>query len=131
LFDLFLTQNMCSIEYRTSVRQGRAGRSPAGPIGRKEKTMARTNQLSVRLSLLLVAVVAAFLLIGGAGADAGTPPVPSVERGVRSGATRSARPAEHTAPGGDVRGPIDAIMRTTGMATGSLRPGQVLLIPRG
>ncbi|HLV89672.1 MAG: LysM peptidoglycan-binding domain-containing protein [Acidimicrobiales bacterium] len=93
--------------------------------------MARTNQLSVRLSLLLVAVVAAFLLIGGAGADAGTPPVPPVEHVVRSGDTLWAIAAEHTAPGGDVRVTIDAIMRTTGMANSSLRPGQVLLIPRG
>ncbi|HEX6946351.1 MAG TPA: LysM peptidoglycan-binding domain-containing protein [Acidimicrobiia bacterium] len=93
--------------------------------------MARTNQLSVRLSLLLVAVVAAFLLIGGAGADAETPPVPPIEHVVRSGDTLWAIASAHTEPGGDVRVTIEEITRASGLSDSSLRPGQVLLIPRG
>ena len=92
--------------------------------------MARTNQLSVRLSLLLVAVVAAFLLIGGAGADAGTPPTPPIEHVVRSGDTLWAVAAAHTDPGEDVRVMVEAIKRATGIRASSLRPGQVLLIPQ-
>ena len=92
--------------------------------------MARTNQLSVRLSLLLVAVVAAFLLIGGAGADAETPPVPPIEHVVRSGDTLWAVAATHTAPGDDVRVMVEAIKRATGIQDSALRPGQVLLIPQ-
>ena len=92
--------------------------------------MARTNQLSVRLSLLLVAVVAAFLLVGGAGADAGTPPVPPVEHVVRSGDTLWAVASAHTEPGEDVRVMVEAIKRATGIRDSSLRPGQILLIPQ-
>lgn len=90
--------------------------------------MVRINQLSVRLSLLLVAVVAAFLLIGGA-ADAGTPPQPPSEYVVRSGDTLWGVAERHTVPGGDVRVAVEAIKRTTGLADSSLRPGQILLIP--
>lgn len=91
---------------------------------------ARINQLSVRLSMLLVAVVVAFLLVGGAGADAGTPPVPPHEYVVRSGDTLWAVAARHTSAGADVRVMIGQIMNATGLTSSSLRPGQVLLIPQ-
>lgn len=90
---------------------------------------ARTNQLSVRLSMLVVAVAVAFLLVGGAGADAGTPPTPPQEYVVKSGDTLWDVAARHTAPGGDVRVVIGRIMDATGLTASSLRPGQVLLIP--
>lgn len=91
---------------------------------------ARINQLSVRLSMLLVAVAVAFLLVGGAGADAGTPSVPPHEYVVKNGDTLWAVAAQHTAPGGDVRVVIGRIMDATGLANSSLRPGQVLFIPQ-
>ncbi len=92
-------------------------------------TKARINQLSVRLSMLLVAIAAAFLLVGGAGADAGTPPTPPQEYVVESGDTLWEVAARHTAPGDDVRVVIGQIKAASGIATSSLRPGQVLLIP--
>jgi Tfp pilus assembly protein FimV len=92
--------------------------------------MARITQLSVRLSLLLVAVVAAFLLIGGAGADAGTPPQPPIEHVVRSGDTLWALAATHTEAGEDVRVMVEAIKRSSGLANSTIRPGQVLYIPQ-
>jgi LysM repeat protein len=94
------------------------------------ETNARINQLSVRLSMLLVAFVVTFLLVGGAGADAGTPPVPAQQYVVEGGDTLWAVAAKHTAPGGDVRVVISRIMEATGLGNSSLRPGQVLLIPQ-
>ncbi|MFO7299974.1 MAG: LysM peptidoglycan-binding domain-containing protein [Actinomycetes bacterium] len=103
----------------------------AGPIGRKEEKMVRIDQLSVRLSLLLVAVVTAFLLIGGADAGAETPGLPPITHVVESGDTLWSIAAAHTEPGADVRVTIDEIMEASGLATSTIHPGQVLLIPQG
>lgn len=91
-------------------------------------TTVRIRQLSVRLSLLLVAVATSFLLIGGA-ADAGTHPEPSTEYVVQQGDTLWAIAARHTDEGTDVRSVVEAIKRTSGIQRSDLRPGQVLLIP--
>ena len=93
--------------------------------------MVRINQLSVRLSLLLVAIATAFLLIGGADAEAETPAVPPLQHVVEPGDTLWEIAAAHTDPGQDVRVTIEAIVRTTGLETSVIQPGQVLLIPQG
>jgi nucleoid-associated protein YgaU len=87
------------------------------------------SQLSVQLSVLLATVCAVFLLIGGA-ADAGEPPVPTVEYVVTQGDTLWDIAEEHVAPEADVRPLIQAIKDRSGITSSSLRPGQVLQIPR-
>jgi len=86
------------------------------------------NQLSVQLSLFLVALVAVFLLIGGA-ASADTPPQPTIEYVVVSGDTLWDIAAGLTPQGEDVRVAIAHIKDLSGIKSSSLVPGQVLLVP--
>lgn len=90
--------------------------------------MSRHQQLSVRLSMFLVAVCAAFLLIGGA-ADAGAPPPPTTEYVVQSGDTLWAIAADLADPGEDVRVMVSAIKTLSGLDSSTLYPGQVLVVP--
>ena len=93
------------------------------------RTMVRLRQLSVRLSMLLVAVVTVFLLIGGA-AVAETPPPPSIEYVVRSGDTLWVIASSHVGADEDVRGMVESIKRSSGIVSSVLHPGQVLQIPQ-
>jgi len=88
------------------------------------------RQLSVRLSVLLAAVVTVFLLIGGA-ADAEGPPPATVEYVVHQGDTLWAIAADHSPPGEDIRDLIADIRDFSGMPTSAIYPGQVLRIPQG
>ncbi|HXV69957.1 MAG TPA: LysM peptidoglycan-binding domain-containing protein [Acidimicrobiia bacterium] len=86
-------------------------------------------QLSVQLSVLLATICAVFLLIGGA-ADAGEGPGPSIRYVVAQGDTLWDVAADHVGPDEDVRPLIQEIKELSGIQSSSLRPGQVLLIPR-
>lgn len=88
------------------------------------------NQLSVRLSVLLAAVCAVFLLIGGA-ADAGEPDAPPIEYVVNVGDTLWSIAGVHLPSGGDVRSLIYEIRDLSGLESSLIRPGQILLIPQG
>ncbi|MGB7860394.1 MAG: LysM peptidoglycan-binding domain-containing protein [Acidimicrobiia bacterium] len=89
-----------------------------------------TRQLSVRLSVILAAVLTVFLLIGGP-ADAEGPPRPATEHVVSSGETLWSIASAEVAEGEDVRNLIAEIKETSGLATSTLHPGQILLIPGG
>lgn len=88
------------------------------------------NQLSVRLSVLIAAICAVFLLIGGA-ADAEGPPLPPVEHLVSSGETLWGIAGLHMADGEDIRSLISDIRRLSELDSSVIHPGQVLLIPQG
>lgn len=98
-----------------------------------ETNVNRTTQLSVRLSLFLVALVAVFLLIGGAAsADTGAlSEQPTTVYVVESGDTLWAIAAAQTAEGGDVRVLVSAIKELSGIKSSTLTPGQVLTLPAG
>ncbi len=85
-------------------------------------------QLSVRLSLFLVALIAVFLLIGGA-ASADTPPGPTTEYVVVSGDTLWAIASDLTPEGEDVRVTISHIKELSGIRSSTLTPGQILTLP--
>lgn len=93
----------------------------------ENRANART-QLSVRLSMFLVALVAVFLLIGGA-ASADTPPEPTVEYVVVSGDTLWSIAARSTPERGDVRVAVARIKELSGIRSSSLAPGQILTLP--
>lgn len=92
--------------------------------------MTAERQLSVRLSVFLVAVVAVFLLIGGA-ADADGPPPPTVEYVVEAGDSLWSIAAQHSGDGEDIRHLIADIRHFSGLGTSTIYPGQVLHIPEG
>ncbi|MGH8914871.1 MAG: LysM peptidoglycan-binding domain-containing protein [Acidimicrobiia bacterium] len=87
-------------------------------------------QLSVRLSLLLAAVCAVFLMIGGS-AEADTRARPPAEYVVESGDTIWAIASGVADSGQDVRRLVADISRLSGVEAGEIFPGQVLLIPAG
>ena len=89
--------------------------------------MAR-NQLFVRLSLLIAAICAVFLMIGGP-ADANEPVSEPVSYVVAAGDTLWEVAAAHTAPGEDVRRTVKDIEEASNVAGGVIYPGQTLLIP--
>ncbi|HEX9763579.1 MAG TPA: LysM peptidoglycan-binding domain-containing protein [Acidimicrobiia bacterium] len=78
--------------------------------------------------MFLVAVCAAFLLIGGA-ADAGAPPPPTTEYVVQSGDTLWAIAGDLVDAGEDVRVMVSAIKTLSGLDSSTLHPGQVLVVP--
>ncbi|MBW3666655.1 MAG: LysM peptidoglycan-binding domain-containing protein [Actinobacteria bacterium] len=80
--------------------------------------------------MLLTTVCIVFLLIGGA-AEAGAPPPPTVEYVVESGDTLWAIASTHTDPGKDIRVTVAEIIELSGVDDSSIRPGQVLRVPRG
>ena len=86
-------------------------------------------QLSVRLSLLLAAVCVVFLTIGGS-AEADQPTAP-IEYVVESGDTIWEIASAVASPDQDVRHLVADISRLSGVETGSIFPGQILLIPAG
>ncbi len=90
--------------------------------------MTRT-QLSVQLSVLLAAICAVFLLIGGA-AEAEMPPAPAVEYVVAAGDTLWEIASEHVVAGEDVRVVVESIKDRSGITSSSLQVGQVLHIPQ-
>jgi LysM repeat protein len=92
--------------------------------------MARHLQLSVRLSLFLVAVFVVFLLIGGA-AQAVPTPEPTVEYVVESGDTLWGIANELAGPEEDVRVIVTTIKRLSGVESSTLQPGQRLRLPEG
>lgn len=88
------------------------------------------RQLPVRLSVFIAAVSAVFLLIGGAADAEGSPP-PTVEHVVTHGDTLWAIAADHLPPGEDIRRLVADIRETSGIQSGVIYPGEVLLIPEG
>ena len=88
------------------------------------------NQLSVRLSVLLAAICAVFLLIGGA-ADANEPVAPPLEYVVEVGDTLWSVAGLHVDRGQDVRSLIYEIRSLSGLESSLIHPGQILLIPQG
>lgn len=90
--------------------------------------MTRT-QLSVQLSVLLAAICAVFLLIGGA-AEAEVPPGPAVEYVVASGDTLWEIASDYVDDGDDVREVVSAIKERSGITSSSLQVGQVLQVPQ-
>ena len=88
------------------------------------------HQPSVRLWVLIAAVCAVFLLIGGAADAEGSPPR-TVEYVVNPGDTLWAIAADHVPPGEDIRRLIADIRETSGIQSSVIYPGQVLLIPTG
>jgi LysM repeat protein len=93
------------------------------------RTTVRLRQLSVRLSLILVAVITAFLLIGGA-AGAETPPPATIDYVVRSGDTLWGIASNHVGTDEDPRQMVETIKRASGIVSSALHPGQVLQIPQ-
>jgi nucleoid-associated protein YgaU len=88
-----------------------------------------SNQLFVRLSLLIAAVATVFLMIGGS-ADADTPALPPVEHVVVAGDTLWGIAAEHTESGDDVRRMVNLIKEASALDGGTIFPGQILLVPQ-
>ena len=89
-----------------------------------------SNQLSVRLVSLLAAICVVFLTIGGS-ADADIPTPQPIEYVVETGDTLWGIASEIAPPGEDIRRLIHDISRLSGVETGSIVPGQVLVIPAG
>ncbi len=86
------------------------------------------KQLSVQLSVLLAAVCAVFLLIGGA-AEAEAPPSLTVDYVVSAGDTLWEIAADRVPAGESVRTFVRAIKEASNLEVSSLQPGQVLHIP--
>ena len=88
------------------------------------------NQLSVRLSVLLVAILTVFLLIGGA-AEADGPTAPPVVHVVESGDTLWSIASLYAPAGSDIRATIHGIRTLSELESSLIHPGQKLLIPQG
>jgi hypothetical protein len=82
-----------------------------------------------RLLILLTALLATFLLLGGTG-RASTPTI-TMEHRVQTGDTLWDLAAQITGPGEDVRDVIVVIRDINDLTTSNLSPGQILLLPAG
>lgn len=91
-------------------------------------TQTAKQQLSVRLSAFLAAVLTVFLLIGGA-AGAEEPPPATIEYVVSAGDTLWGVAAGHASAGEDIRNRISDIKDLSGIESSNLHPGQILHIP--
>ena len=91
--------------------------------------MTSVRILPGRLLILLIALVAILLLLGGTGAA--SEPSITVEHRVRSGDTLWTIAEGITTPGDDIRASIAVIRELNGLESSGLRPGQVLLVPAG
>lgn len=91
---------------------------------------ATTTKPSVRLGVLLTALVAVFLLIGGAAGAEGPAPEPEPYT-VEAGDTLWAIASEHMPSGGDVRQAVVSIKELSGITSSVIYPGQILLVPTG
>ncbi len=126
-----LTSNTCSLQWRTHVRStGCIQQSPQGPDQEEDQMQMASSQLTVRLVSLLAAICVVFLMIGGS-ADADIPAPQPMEYVVETGDTLWGIASEVAPPGEDVRRLVHDISRLSGVETGSIVPGQVLLIPAG
>lgn len=85
-------------------------------------------QLSVRLVLLLAAVCAVFLMIGGP-AEADIPTPEPIEYVVEPGDTLWEIASAVASPEQDVRRLVQDISVLSGIDAASIFPGQILLIP--
>jgi nucleoid-associated protein YgaU len=88
----------------------------------------RQQLLTLRLLVLLTAVVAVFLLLSGRVA-ASTPDVEPVSYRVQGGDTLWAIAGSVAGPGDDVRSVIGRIKELNDLSGSSIQRGQVLLLP--
>jgi LysM repeat protein len=88
----------------------------------------RKQLLSLRLLVLLMAVVAVFLLLSGRVA-ASTPTLEPVSYRVQGGDTLWAIAGTVAGPSDDVRSMIGRIKELNGLSGSSIQQGQVLLLP--
>ena len=82
-----------------------------------------------RLLILLTALVATFLLLGGTG-SASSPSI-TMEHRVQSGDTLWDLASDVTGPGEDIREVVEVIRHINGLTSSNLTPGQILMIPVG
>ncbi len=90
---------------------------------------AKPRNLPGRLLILLTALAATFLLLGGTGSASA--PTITMEHRVQSGDTLWDIAGGITGPGEDVREVIEVIRDLNELTNSNLMPGQVLLIPAG
>ena len=88
----------------------------------------RKQLLSLRLLVLLIAVVAVFLLLSGR-VSASTPDPEPVSYRVQSGDTLWAIAGTMVEPNEDVRSVIGRIKDLNDLSSSSIQQGQVLLLP--
>ncbi len=91
--------------------------------------MTSVRILPGRLLILLIALVAILLLLGGTGAA--SEPSITMEHRVRSGDTLWAIAQGFTSSGDDVRESVALIRELNELESSALHPGQILMIPVG
>lgn len=91
--------------------------------------MTSARNLPGRLAILLIALVAALLVLGGTG-SASEPSI-TMEHRVSAGDTLWTIAQGFTSPGEDVRSSVALLRDMNDLESSALVPGQVLLIPVG